>query len=226
MIELIKYKIEYFIFYLRLTLLPLKSMNNIRKERGKTQNIFLIETIINEKDTDKIREYVVMGSTGNVYHVKIKNVPECTCPDYKTRNIRCKHIYFVLIKVMNNVDNEKPSYSDEEIKNMFDTIPYITNNLIVDNKVNETYEQLKHNIKTIDCSEVSKKPHSDDLCPICLDDLDNGDELDFCKYSCGKQIHKVCYEMWCTKRKAECIFCKKGWTFSEKEEKYINLLWK
>jgi hypothetical protein len=194
-------------------------MAYVRRQRGTTQKLFLIETIIDDKPDE--RKYVVMGSTGNVYDVVIKTIPECTCPDYETRGNRCKHIYFILIKVMGVADVEQDEYSKEEIIDMFNNIPQITNNLIVESKFKETYLKLKNTDKPKE-DTVSKKG-TDDLCPICLDDLENGDETDYCKFSCGKLVHKVCYGMWIKKKAANCVFCNANWYGKKEESKYFNL---
>lgn len=43
------------------------------------------------------RNYTVLGHSGNVYTVHIGQVPSCSCPDAYSI---CKHILFVLIKVL------------------------------------------------------------------------------------------------------------------------------
>lgn len=184
-----------------------------RKERGVTQNLFLIE-MKSEK------EYIVMGSTGNIYTVIIKDIPSCSCPDFVTRNKRCKHIYFVLIRVMKTIKEDQSIYSDNELMEMYSKIPQITNNLFVDKELKSVYEKFK---LQLDCGqkEVTIK-NTDDVCPICLDDLENGDDLDYCKYSCGKFVHKICYGMWCKKNKATCIFCRADWN-NKKVTPYINI---
>ena len=203
-------------------------MNNInfmslaRKQRGATQNIFLIETLICD-DNILERKYVVMGSTGNVYNVIIKDIPECTCPDYMTRGKRCKHIYFILIRVMRIINEDQEEYSEDELYEMFNNIPTVTNNLIVDNKTKNTYEKLKQSNKLKPEIKQKEQKSTDDLCPVCLDDLDNGDELDYCKFSCGKPIHKICYVMWTKKHPLNCIFCKKSWVQKESTSQYMNL---
>jgi len=165
-----------------------------------------------------------MGSTGNIYNVIIKNAPECSCPDYTTRHKRCKHIYFILIRVMKVDDEDQDEYSNVEIMQMFQNIPNVTHNLIVDGKTKQKYDALKNNNKLdqTKSTDVVKKG-TDDLCPICLDDLENGDDLDHCKFSCGKSIHKVCYEMWTKKKAANCIFCNANWFVKKDETKYVNL---
>ena len=198
-------------------------MTDFRKQRAATQNIFLIETIIDEKSTE--RKYVVMGSTGNIYDVIIKNTPQCTCPDFKTRNKRCKHIYFILIRVMKTDKEDQLFYNDAELSEMFSKIPSITNNLIVDESTKNFYHKLKKENK-LDNNENEKHINmksTDDLCPICLDDLEDGNELEYCKYSCGKPIHSLCFSMWCKRNNKKCIYCRKDWEGTN-DTKYVNLI--
>src|SRR5205085_4454379 len=115
-------------------------------------------------------------------NVTIKNIPECTCPDYVTRHQRCKHIYFILIKVMKCYDVDQDIFTMAELDEMFLNIPKITNNLVIDDKIKNTYEKLKHK-KTLNeqnDDNITLKD-TDDLCPICLDELEHGDELDYYK---------------------------------------------
>jgi hypothetical protein len=44
--------------------------------------------------------FVVLGSTGNVYTVTLQDVPQCTCPDFARKQDLCKHILFVFLKVV------------------------------------------------------------------------------------------------------------------------------
>lgn len=192
-----------------------------RKIRGKNQVLFLIEALDEENKYE--RKYNVMGSTGNVYNICIKNKPSCTCPDHLTRRVRCKHIYFVLLRIMKVKRHEEDvsNYENSELLTMFKRIPKITNNLKVNKQTYDKYNILKNGD---DKKDVSIKQKSlDDLCPICLDDLDNGKPIEFCKYSCGKNIHKKCFSMWNkTRSKKECVFCRKPWNVTVSGE-YINL---
>ncbi len=163
---------------------------DLRKERGKTQNIYLIETSTSPIENE--RKYVVMGTTNNKYTVTINNDPSCTCPDYTQRQRRCKHIYFILIKIM-KVSEEREDqemYNDLELYNMFKNIPEITNNL------NSSCKPMR-------------EPFGE--CPICLDGLDYG-TLDYCKYSCGQPIHVECFYKWSYGKKiATCVYCRHDW---------------
>jgi hypothetical protein len=186
--------------------------SNTRKQRGLVQKLYLVETL--PIKTDFVREYIIMGSTGNIYQVSISHMPTCTCPDFKQRGQRCKHIFFVLARIMKVDNNETAEYSDMDLINMFAKIPKATQYLIEPDKKIK-YDSLKNK------TNIQVKPKDlDDVCPICLDDLTDGNELDMCKYSCGKHIHKKCYEMM-NKSTTEkiCVFCRHPWESNE----YINL---
>lgn len=205
---------------------------NSRKAKGITQNLFLIEIVPSDKEFEK--EFIVMGSTGNVYHVTIREYPTCTCPDFMTRMRRCKHIFFILIKVMKIKNSDQEEYYDDELLEMFKNIPQITENLVADSVIKEKYKRINsidEKEEENEKDEKVKKKSIDDICPICLENLDNGQDVDYCKYSCGKQIHKLCFKMWCKKNQPTCVFCRGEWTEREKKEnfsfmEYVNLLGK
>jgi hypothetical protein len=188
-------------------------MSELRKQRCIIQKIYLIETIPSNDLYEK--EYVIMGSTGNVYNVIIKKNPECSCPDFVTRHNRCKHIYFVLIKIMNITNVDQENFTNEQLIDMFCNIPKVA--LLIDDNKKQKYELLK-SVK----SKTIPQKNIDDICPICLDDLDDGSEIDFCKFSCGKTIHKLCFSMWIKKMPANCVYCKNSW-YGHTNNQYINL---
>jgi len=175
-------------------------MTSARIERCYTDNIYLIESLPEDYKYPFQRIFVIMGHSGHVYNVTISNVPNCTCPDFMHKNRRCKHIYFVLMRIM-NINNYKERYfSDEQLEEMFLNVPPVAQNLIyVGEKVNNEEK------------EVEQKFDKDDICPICLDPLENGKDLDFCRYSCGKTIHKKCFSMWEKTKGSICVFCRAEW---------------
>ena len=96
---------------------------NSRIEKCKKQKIFLLQ--INDiSDTEKTFE--IQGSTGNVYTVKINNELSCNCPDYIIRRNRCKHIYFVLIRILKCENTEEDYFEDDDLIDMFNNMPKIT----------------------------------------------------------------------------------------------------
>ena len=174
-------------------------MSSGRIERCYTDNIYLIESLPPEEEFPYQRKYLIMGNSGKTYKVTISNSPRCTCPDHNFNHRRCKHIYFVLIRIMNISNYTESKYSNEELTEMFSNIPEIANNLIYEGE------------RPTEQKEVSQKFEKGDICPVCLDPLENGKELDYCKYSCGKTIHKKCFSMWEISKGGICVFCRGKW---------------
>ena len=201
-----------------------------RKNRGLTQTLFLIEVIPTEDENEK--KFAVMGTTGNIYDVTISTYLECTCPDFVHRGKRCKHIYFILIKVMKfDKNSKKLKFNEEDLQKLFINIPNITSNLIVDRSIKDKYDKFFHKHITTSEEIIVKIQAIDDICPICMEDLKDGNSLDYCKYSCGKSIHELCFSMWCKKNTASCVFCRQSWEKIEEKNElsqgnsgYINLI--
>lgn len=123
------------------------------------------------------------------------------------------------MKTKNEDQNE---YSNTDLQEMFNNIPDITKNLVVDDNLKQKYDELKQQNK-VNCTKIiAKNKRDDDVCPICLDELNNGNDLDYCKYSCGKSIHSDCYNMWTMKHKKICVFCRTDWN-PVNQVKYVNL---
>lgn len=187
-----------------------------RKYRGLTQKLFLIESK-NINDTKK--EYIVMGLTGNVYTVSIQNTPMCTCPDNKYRHNRCKHIFFILLRVMHSKEVDVARFSDSDLKDMFLNSPVVQNSL----KVRDYQLSDYKNKQAVDIKGgvVQRHMEVDDECPVCLELLSDGGELVYCKALCGNSIHKQCFEMWDrSQNETSCIFCRTKWSDGEE---YVKL---
>lgn len=176
---------------------------DLRKQRGLKQKLFLIEAVETVEKLTKI--YKVMGSTGNIYTVTIKEKPECTCPDYTTRYKRCKHIYFILTRIMKVDDPDSEIYSKKELKEMFLNIPEVANGLFVEKHLKDKYQHLIDELKNGKTEHDPKG--TDDVCPICMDDLLNGEEFIHCKFSCGRCVHATCFTMWSKVKSDKCIYC-------------------
>jgi len=70
-----------------------------RIKRALTQRLFLVQNDSANSTTTLEGSFIVLGSTGNVYTVKVSHIPSCTCLDHASGHL-CKHILFVLLKVM------------------------------------------------------------------------------------------------------------------------------
>lgn len=180
---------------------------NDRIKRCYSDNLYLIDSLPIDVDHPLDRSYIVMGNSRNTYQVTISNYPKCTCYDNQKYGRRCKHIFFVLLRIMNAANINRKKFSDSELVSMYINIPTITKDLI--------YQGEKPKIK----EGVEQKFDEGDQCPICLEPLENSKELDFCKYSCGKTIHKQCFQMWKMTKGNVCVYCRAKW-YVDGEEFY------
>jgi hypothetical protein len=62
-------------------------------------------------------------------------------------------------------------------------------------------------------TEVVRKP-VDGECPICVFDMEPGEEIVWCKAACGQNFHKECFEQWRRSKmggRVTCVYCRSEW---------------
>lgn len=162
-----------------------------RVNRGKTQKIYLI----NRNVDDNNAMFDVMGTTGNIYSVKLTGSPTCTCPDFCQRKKRCKHIFFMLAKLFDVPDPHKEKFTEKEI------VDYIKKY-----KTNIAKFTVKFDLKAL-CLDVGANS-IDDNCVICMDEILNGEDYVYCKKSCGRCVHHDCFDKVIrAKFSSKCPYC-------------------
>ncbi len=193
-------------------------MSKLRIKRSLKDKLFLVDI----ENTQNLYEkhFSVMGSTGNIYKIKINlENSNCNCPDFLFRQDYCKHIYFVFLKVLNaNKKDLEYNLDDSFLLNLFDNLNYITHHLYASDELREVYiNELKKDSVNEDNNLGIKVQKKDDSCPICMDELENNEAIDYCKYGCGKSLHSECFKMWSSKNKGNkprCVFCRTDWEFN------------
>uniref|UniRef100_A0A6C0CMI2 RING-type domain-containing protein n=1 Tax=viral metagenome TaxID=1070528 RepID=A0A6C0CMI2_9ZZZZ len=188
-----------------------------RKERAKRQRIYLIN-VPDASSDENVKEFEVVGTTNNIYNVRISpSEVKCTCPDYTTRYNRCKHIYFVLLKIMKLKDGmeDVKKYTEQQIQDMFNNIP-----AIVDPSIRVSDDIQKKYLESLGSGDIpGSKPQpqrpltEEDDCPICMDNLLGSTDLVWCKSSCGNSIHSECFKRWCdvSRGSPTCVYCRVAW---------------
>lgn len=157
---------------------PSNYMSNVRKQRALSQNITLIDIIYNVEENE--RAYLVVGTTGNLYKVIIKDIPECSCLDFKQHNTRCKHIYYVLMKIINTKYIDNPIYTTQQLHEMFGVLnkSYNTSDssndpmeiddvIFTDTNINNANPNIKND------EEIEQDKVIDDICHKLVSDLNN-----------------------------------------------------
>lgn len=179
------------------------------------QKLYYIEEVVISNNK---KEYKIMGSTGNVYTVTISKKSECTCPDYKMRRIRCKHICFVLVRILKVNDKYLllKSFTPDNLVDIFSKAS-IDRSFVIPDESKKKYDELI-NKPVVD---NDNRKENDDMCPICLDDIVDLNLAYYCKKSCGKNVHIECFDMWAKNKGRVCVFCNTLW--KDDKSTYINL---
>lgn len=139
-----------------------------RKERAKTDSRLYFIQYLQPSNT-----FDVLGTTGKIYHVRFQtktNKWKCSCPDHSIRGATCKHIYFVIYKVLHLLDQD-------EITS--DTIESIMCSTAI------TGDPVTTATTTTD---------QDQECAICFDLL-YSEKTSKC-LTCKKDIHQNCILKW------------------------------
>ena len=213
-----------------------------RLNRALSQRLYLIE----EKDISNTEEsfhflgrrYDVLGSTGNVYNVLISKFPSCSCPDFTGKNHVCKHLFFVMIKVLHEPKTSLLVYQkallQSELENLFNRSSIRKkSDVLANTKVIEAYKSLTNNSsssnnKTEDSNllidltgdeeviispqknALKKEIKEDDDCPICFEPLlgNSNEKLEQC-FTCHNYAHADCMNRWFASNKSSGIKEKK-----------------
>eukprot|EP01031_Cornospumella_fuschlensis_P025492 gene25492-30777_t len=166
-----------------------------RISRAVSQRMYMVnqEDLSNEEGL--CRKYAVLGSTGNVYDIKIERIPSCTCPDAAKKGL-CKHIIFIMVKVLQVPQNSELVYQrallQSELAQIFATAPEPAASVQAKKEVIVAYNKSLG----IDSGEAGggggasssssdaaapvndKKPEGD--CPVCFEDMTGGEALESC----------------------------------------------
>jgi len=145
--------------------------------------------------------------------------PSCTCADHCTRGSVCKHIVFVLLRVL-ALDGADPrvrclGISAARIDEIVSRNGRDRNNI---NNVGGSPPSKRHcasaSAATAAFARVAQKPLGDDaVCVICFEDIctgGGGEKLVWCQRSCGQSLHLECFGRW-ARRSNTCPCCRCAW---------------
>ncbi|KAE9402508.1 hypothetical protein BT96DRAFT_855706 [Gymnopus androsaceus JB14] len=211
---------------------------SVRLDRylSQAQRIYLIER--NREGNALKEEFVVQGSTGNVYTITIDNVPHCDCPDHQ-KGHHCKHLLFVLLKVLQIPQSSNYWYQKALLTSKLAEIfaaapppPQLRGSFIANDKVVGAWREAtgREPTSTVESSSAPagedprRVPITEDDCPICYDKM-NAEGLDlkgletsleWCN-ECHNAVHKECWTQWRTTKQKQgqalsCVYCRSDWT--------------
>lgn len=211
-------------------------------ERAISQRLYLVEQRQQEVLHDECCcNFVVLGSTGNVYTVTLQGNPRCNCPDWCKREDLCKHLIFVLVKVIGLSTNDPLSYQKvylpSEVRRLLEMARErrVGGLVLANRQVQQEFAKVKSggggggggehadddNNNNNNHGPVQRRSlEQDSDCPICFDDMTNLSETTYCRAQCGFNFHTNCIRIWCQQSAAAaaaagspatCPACRQPW---------------
>ncbi|RYQ85296.1 hypothetical protein Ahy_B10g104817 isoform B [Arachis hypogaea] len=138
--------------------------------------------------------FFVFGATGNVYTVNLSSTPSCTCPD---RTTPCKHILFVLIRVLG--------------------VP-------LDDACLRRRTLRPCQVQRLMAAPTLPEAVAGDALK-CMEEMGKEEKLVACG-TCRNPIHEECLMRWkrsSGRRSASCVICRARWRNRAEQDKYVNL---
>lgn len=199
-------------------------MSASRKKRALSQRILFVDY----RSNDSFIQFEVLGTKGNSYHVKFCDKKwSCTCPDYRGRpwnkNHQCKHIFFVLARVLHvKIDGKNDSEEENKRLGYFQSVNEVENTMI-SNQISQQFiydpsAAQRTPTPTPPPSTATSKPTTSKVkqrnyvgedCGICFDTFTSTCEVYFCDNTCGKSVHQSCFQTLVNfKQKPLCPYCR------------------
>ncbi|RYQ85297.1 hypothetical protein Ahy_B10g104817 isoform A [Arachis hypogaea] len=153
--------------------------------------------------------FFVFGATGNVYTVNLSSTPSCTCPD---RTTPCKHILFVLIRVL-GVPLDDACLRRRTLR------PCQVQRLMAA----PTLPEAVGGGSSLSSSSIETEEGA--TCPVCMEEMGKEEKLVACG-TCRNPIHEECLMRWkrsSGRRSASCVICRARWRNRAEQDKYVNL---
>jgi hypothetical protein len=168
-----------------------KRAHTERVKRSTTQGLLLLDTF-----PDEMR-FHVQGSTGAQYNVWIGMTSSCTCPDFERRHRKCKHILFILHRVLGLNEQELEDIGPDP------------------NRVLSTEQQdkLRQKATAFIDKQRAKRPDNrvpDDECGICMEAFTALEITRECTV-CWHAAHANCLHHWHLAQRtshAACPYCR------------------
>lgn len=157
--------------------------------RALSQTMYLLEA----SDRNGSWLFRILGNTGTTaYDIEIgPGMATCSCPDFAIRRTHCKHIYFVVGRVL---DERAVLYRliDEPGLDLFAACPEIQ--ALLNNR-------LQHRVQVENTPPAWTSQH----CIICFEEAQGRPWT--CNTCAQSAVHEKCIEVW-TERTPSCPLCR------------------
>lgn len=215
-----------------------------RIHRATTHRLYLVRRdTIADPAVAASCNFVVLGSTGNVYTVTLQQALQCTCPNFSRKQDLCKHILFVFLKVVGLPPNHNYVYQKAllttELREIFTImgkrrVGGASATVLANTRVRESLALLETGETQEQDAGVQRRAlvAGDADCPICFDPMSGGADTTYCRTTCGYNFHTDCIRHWLREqRNKTCPNCRSPWQDTQSttqssptnREGYVNL---
>lgn len=185
---------------------------NARQARALSQRILLVRDSL--AVTEEGVECRVIGSRGTEYTVKIGSESTCDCPDATFNQQTCKHLYFVLAKVL---QMEEDVWRHGNRHFMASTVEIMQVKALLRRENTWPSQPAEGEDKTTTTPQVKRRDVREQKeCPVCLEEFQESEELVWCTLSCGYNLHRTCFSRC---QKPTCPLCRSEMAVAPKKRK-------
>lgn len=185
--------------------------DEVRRDRALSQRIYLLEELAQTSPNTKA--WSILGSTDTVYTVTLERSStrgiaklgwDCSCPDFENRCSPCKHVYFVVFRVLGVTEDD----SSERVWEVAGQVRSLSSMPFP--PTNDLPEQPTTGVEDRQgCGIVLRKEWKNEDCVICYEPMTKIDKTVWCTRSCGNSFHSACFVRWRHHAKANrCVLCR------------------
>ena len=147
--------------------------------------------------------FKLAGSTGNVYTVRICTEPACDCPDSSNGRNTCKHILYVMVKVLKAPHqlSFQAGLLPSELRRIFRNAPAPARSGSGSGSGSSSSSSSSNG-----GGGAKRKPVGADDCPICFSPIEapvegragggSSEGVVWCRAVCGTNVHASCFRQW------------------------------
>ena len=168
-----------------------------RFKRGIHQSLFVLNFDTSQSN-ENILKFEIYGTSRTIYNVLFDHVQaSCTCMDFKTRHLYCKHIYFIIGKIGKLTLTQIESIMED------------TTSVQTRKQKQKKLTTILHQVVTALQNSIKQlKNGNGELCCVCIEDMSAEQHCIECD-NCKNKFHKLCLLSWLNDSRG-CPFCRKS----------------
>ncbi len=179
------------------------------QDDGKGDTLNLLLPLAPPEEIQAV-QFFVQGTSVDMYIVSFTQTsphhPTCACPDFQRRAEPCKHIYYVVFKIL-FTDIAKQGTEEHILQ-----IAHRQCGAAESGAASELWAAIVTAERKRQTTPLLGPKTDVDTCSICFDDMDpkNIKQVSWCSKECRTPFHRTCMDIW-LQTNHTCPMCRKDW---------------